>query len=210
MFVDKFIQNNEVTSGGERSLMYDVGKDVLSREIREARERGGKVIMEIGPGRTGGVALKKDDLYIGVEPYFEGEMSFSTNKAELGARVAVVSDVWQLPQFKPDLFLSIAPNPIDVEENNMLWDYEGYIRDAGVVVVALDMRTREARSGSGVRGFEKKVRSDLQEIGRRRVESEVMSGSISGLMEDLGVDRACNLNSSGDLGGKAIVLSSEK
>lgn len=206
--VEKY-RNREPVNDRDGFLRLNPNKSEIMSLIEETKRMGGKVLMEIGPGKIGGVSLEKDDLYIGVEPYFEGELSFAVNKAELGARVAVVTDVYQLPKFKPDLFLSIAPNPNDIE-NGMLFDYEPYIVGAGVVVLALDTRTREANSGSGIRGFVRKVECDLKEMGRREMGMEVVSGSISELLEDLGLERNCNLNSSADLGGRAVVVFSER
>jgi len=206
--VEKY-RNSEPVSSKDGFLRLNPEKSEITSLIAETKRKGGIVIMEIGPGSRGGVGLKGNDLYIGVEPYFKGELSFAINKAEIGARVAMVDDVSRLPKFEPDLALCIAPNPNDIDDG-MLFEYEDYIREAGVVVLALDTRTREANSGSGVKGFVKKVESDLREMRRRGIGREAVSGSISELLEDLGVERDCNLNSSADLGGRAIIISSDE
>jgi len=206
--VDRY-KNREPINDRDGFLGLNPDKSEILGMIEKTKRKGGKVLMEIGPGGSGGVSLKRNDLYIGVEPYFEGELRFSVNKAEIGAEVVMVDNANRLPKFKPDLFLSIAPNPNDVDDG-MLFEYEGFIKGAEVVVLALDMRTREANSGSGVKGFAKKVESDLSEMGRRGIDREVISGSISELLDDLGVERNCSLNSSADLGGRAVVVFSEK
>lgn len=207
-YIDRFRDGSSCNLGANLALNPE--KSWISNEIENTRLKGGKIILEIGPGKSGGVGLNKNDLYIGIEPNFGGELNFKVNKAELGAKIAILDDSLNLPDFPPDLVICLAPNPNDID-NGMLWEYERFInRKKTAVVIVLDTRTWEAKSGLGVKGLTRKVVDDLDEMGRRRINyKEADDSDITEILEHMGIERNCDLHSSADLGSKSVVVWSE-
>ena len=200
-------KNREPVNNNEGYLALNPDKAKLLEMTKETWKKGGLVIVEVGFGEAGGISLEKNDLYIGVEPNFQGQISFKVNKAERGARVVVLDDSMKLPQFRPDLLLCLAPNPNDIDDD-MLFEYEGIISNKLVpVVIVTDGRTREANSGEGLVAFGEKVINDLKDMGKgRKVAFGMASGGISDLLDDLGVERSSHFEASNDLGEEAFVV----
>lgn len=202
-------KNREPVNNSEGYLALNPDKASILERINQTRKKGGFVILEVGFGGVGGINLEKNDLYIGVEPYFGGEVSFKVNKAERGAGVIVLDDSLKLPKIRPDLFLCIAPNPNDID-GGMLYEYEKIIEDNRVpIVIVTDLRTREANSGPGATALKDKVCMDLEEMGRRNVKSAKVSGGLSGVFDLLEIDRSSRFQASRDLGEVANVIWSE-
>lgn len=202
-------KNGEPTNNYEGCLSLNPEKLEILGMIEKTRIKGGLVILEVGFGEVGGISLEKNDLYIGVEPRFEGKLSFKVNKAERGAKVIVLDDSMKLPKFRPDLLLCLAPNPNDIDDG-MLYEYRKIIEDGGVpVVIVTDTRTREANSGAGPESFKEKVIIDLRDMGRKKVKSGQAVGGISSLLDDLGVERSSSFQASRNLGERSNVIWSE-
>lgn len=183
-------------------------REELQKQIETAEMRAGKIVLEIGPGEVLGIGLKRKDVYIGVEPYSGSKkLNERINRAERGARINLVEDNQLLPKFSPDLVLSVAPNPNDIEDG-VWYEYEKFIKKAKVVVMVLDTRTIEANSGSGVMGLAETIREQFAEMGRKDFHMKKHKGTnISGLMEHVGMEgHNCSLESSADLGNEVLVI----
>lgn len=210
MLTTEIYKNREPTNNREGYLSLNPEKSEILKMISGAKKKGGKVLMEIGFGDVGGISLEKNDLYIGVEPYFEGIISFRVNQAERGANVIVVNGCEKLPDFTPDLVLCLAPNPNDIDEG-MLYQYERFINDPKTaVVVVTDNRTREATSGAGAQALKNKVICDLRDMGRRNVGSSKVTGGISSMLDEvLEIERSSSFQASRNLVEEANVVWSE-
>ena len=186
-------------------------KAEMQKQIEEARTQKGKVILEIGPGESLGVEVKKNDVYIGVEPYSSSkQLKDRVNRANPEAKINLVENAYTLPDFAPDLMLMVAPNPNDIEDG-ILFDYEGKFNQAKGIVIALDTRTREATSGSGVKGLVQKIRSDFREMGIKDFNAARCRTNISGLMDEVGMEGyRGSLESSADIGHEAVVIYASK
>ncbi|MEL7666486.1 MAG: hypothetical protein AAGU06_03630 [Candidatus Shapirobacteria bacterium] len=138
-------------------------------------------------------------------------MRDKVNRAHPQSKVFLVENNYTLPDFEPSLVLSVAPNPNDIE-NGMLYDYESFLKKSKAIVIALDTRTVEANTGSGVRGLVKKIKSDFREMGIRDFHAVRHFGTnLSGLMDDLGMeDYRCSLESSADIGNEAVIIYSSR
>ncbi len=197
---------------GKDNFRLNPTKSEMEKQIETAKGNKAKVIFEIGPGESLGIEVKKKDVYIGMEPYSRSKkLNDKINKAHPMSTVNLVEQVYTLPDFEADLVLAVAPNPNDIEDG-MLFDYEPWLRRAEGIVLALDTRTIEANTGSGVKGLVKKIQSDFREMGIRDFNVARVSGtSISRLVEEVGMEGyRCSLESSADIGSEAVVIYSGK
>lgn len=175
-------------------LQPSLDREKIGGLIREVRVNGGRVLLEIGPGEVMGIKPEAGDVWVGLDPIFSGVEVGESG----GAKTVRADDAGRLPKFVPDLVLAVAPDPNDIE-GGLLWDYERFIKGAGMVVVVVDTRTREALSGAGVKGAVAKVIKDLREMGRRVESGEV--GETIGVM-----GRRVDLSLSRDLGSHSKIV----
>ncbi len=213
MSIDRIFGEARMVSPENSNFKLNPSKGELQKAIIEAKSSRGKVIMEIGPGESLGLEVKNKDVYIGIEPHSRSkELNSRVNKAHPLSKVFLVENSDTLPDFKPNLVLCVAPNPNDIEDG-MLYDYENFLKNAEGIVLALDTRTVEANSGSGVKGLVKKIQSDFREMGIKDFHAAKCSGTnISAVMEEIGMeDYRCSLESSADIGyGGAMIIYSSK
>lgn len=182
----------------------NASKEEIRSMIEKTKKNEGKVIVEIGPGNSLGVALKNNDCYIGIDPEVTGASTLNTavNRAEIGARTYLSDDVFRLPDgIKADLVLCVAPNPHDIERD-MLYEYAELIKDARAVLIAVDMRTIEATSGSGIRALVGEIGEQLEDMGRKKILSKHVYTCDPLIIRG----RSINLESSNDIGHEARVI----
>ncbi|MBP6891643.1 hypothetical protein KBB92_01825 [Candidatus Shapirobacteria bacterium] len=212
MSIDRIYSEAGMFPSENSNFKLNPSKEELQKAIIEAKSSSGNMIMEVGPGESLGVEVKKGDVYIGIEPYSRSKkLRDKVNRAHPQSKVFLVENNYTLPDFEPSLVLSVAPNPNDIE-NGMLYDYESFLKKSKAIVIALDTRTVEANTGSGVRGLVKKIKSDFREMGIRDFHAVRHFGTnLSGLMDDLGMeDYRCSLESSADIGNEAVIIYSSR
>lgn len=185
--------------------------------FREKLQRAkGLKILDIGSGNRLSMSLKKGDLYVMADPNLDphGSIISGLNHREQGSQiVGYATGVEEVPLFKPDLTLMVAPNPTDFYISDILLDSEDFIKASRAVLIVLDTRTFEAttdpltlkRNNAGL-GFAK-IKS-VQTLRGLGFDVDIRRGSgdkIDSLLEEIGIQRRGTLNSA-DLGATNIAV----
>jgi len=118
-------------------------------------EKPSKSYLDIGCGEKPRLSVKlgKGDVWVGADPAIaaKGETVGvqSGVMVDKRAKVFVFSDIAaEVPEFKPDYLISVAPNPKDVVEGNIINDELEKFLDTGkyqFFLIVFDNRTFEAQ-----------------------------------------------------------------
>lgn len=186
--------------------------------FKEALGRAkGLIILDIGSGNRLSMSLKKGDLYVMVDPNLDPHSSLNSgfNRREPGSQiVGFSSEIDDVPDFRPNLTLMVAPNPVDILEGDLLQDSLRFIRASQAVMVVFDKITIESAvdprtlktNFSGLKLAKDKVIAALR-AQRFQVETRGGNGEkIDDLLEDVGIQRRGVLNSADLSASKSIVL----
>ncbi len=191
----------------------DVFIDIVARTT-------GKRILDVGSGGRLSVSLRSGDLYVMVDPMMGpgGSIISGENRREQGSKtVCFSSDIQDVPRFRSDLVMMVAPNPVDIIDGDLLDQLLPYFRMSKNVLFVLDTGTIEATinpvtlrpDNSGLSMAKQKISSILRQNG---YDVEIRRGtgdSIGSILSEMNINRRGVLNS-GDLGAEKVLITATR